>query len=312
MRALVLITAVAAAAIASLALRPAQGATGTTGDLGQGGTAKGDISKTAADADTIGVQLVAGSQLDVRWASGFAGDVHFFDPEGVEIALGLDAGKSSSVTAWPVPANGRYEFRIASADGSQGLYTLKVTPRWAKTVELTGSGDTTFDVLMPAASSLKGKVEPLPGASNPSILSLRSPADEELLVNPVIGSSALAKMRTVACATAGVYRFAATAAGGTLQFAATLKRRTRPIPLTRINIRNGLDQISYANDGVESYFDARCANCHSWASSYAGVRAYATLALGRMKSGSMPKGGPRADAATIDLVDQWIKTGYAR
>jgi hypothetical protein len=305
--------AAVAAAIASLPLRPARGATGTTGELAQGGTARGDISKTAADVDKIGVQLVAGSQIDVRWSSGFPGDVHFFGPDGLEIALGLDAGKSASVTAWPVPADGRYEFRIASADGSQGLYTLKVTPRWAKTVELTGSGDTTFDVLMPALSSLKGKVESLPGASNPSVLSLRSPADVELLVNPpLVGSPGLAKMKSVDCPAAGVYRFTATATAGTLDFAATLKRRARPIPLTRVNIRNGLDQISYANDGVEAYFDARCASCHSWASSYTGVRAFATLALGRMKTGNMPLGGPRADAATISLVQEWIQTGYGR
>ena len=312
MRAFVLVTAVAAAAAAALTLRPAEGATGTTGELLQGGTAKGDISKTAGDADAIGVQLVAGTQIDVRWAGGFSGDVHFFDPDGQEIALGFETAKSMSVTAWPVPRDGRYEFRIASADGSQGLYSLKVTPRWAKSVELTGSGETTFDLRMPGASSLKGKVEPAPGASSPVILSLRSPADEELLINPVIGLPGLAKLKTVTCATPGTYRFTATATDGTQEFVATLKRRTRAIPLTRINIRNGLDPISYANDGVEQYFDTRCASCHSWASSYAGVRAYSKLSLGRMSSGNMPAGGPRADGATLNLVEEWIKTGYGR
>ena len=313
MRALVLVTAVAAAAIASLAMRPAHGATGTTGELGQGGTAKGDISKTAGDIDKIGVQLVAGTQIDVRWTGGFTGDVHFFDPDGLEVDLGFAAGKSDSVSAWPVPANGRYEFRIASADGTQGFYTLKVTQSWAKTVEFTGTGDSTFEVLMPVSSSLKGKVETLPGASNPSLVSLRSPADEEMLLNPpLVGTPGVVKMKSIACPATGRYRLSVTASGGTQEFAVTLKRRTPPIPITRINIRNGLDQISYANDGVENYFDLRCASCHSWAGSYAGVRAYANLALSRMKSGNMPQGGPRADAGTISLVTEWIQTGYGR
>src|SRR5262245_51892198 len=81
MRAFVLVSAAAAAAAVSLALRPAQGATGTSGELGQGGSAKGDISKTAGDVDTIGVNLVAGMELDVRWSGGFPADVHFFDPD---------------------------------------------------------------------------------------------------------------------------------------------------------------------------------------------------------------------------------------
>ena len=302
----------AAAALTSAALRPVQGASGTAGDLAQGGIAKGDISKTAGDLDTIGVQLAAGSALDVRWSAGFPGNVVFVDPDGQEVDLGIDASKSASVKAWPVAKNGRHEFRIASADGSQGTYTLKAVARWEKTVVFTGTGESTFDLPMPGSSAIRGKVKPLPGASHPSILSLRSPADAELLVGPVVGSTGLAKLRETACATAGVYRFTATAAEGTGGFEATLKRRTPAIPIARINIRNGLDQVSYANDGVEQYFKSRCASCHGFASNYAGVRAYANLSLSKMRAGSMPPGGPRATAAQVSLVDEWIKTGYGR
>lgn len=313
MRALAVPAALAAAAALTFAaLRPVQGASGTTGELAQGGIAKGDISKTAGDLDTIGVQLVAGSALDVRWASGFPADVVFVDPDGQEVDLGLAAAKSASVKAWPVAKNGRHEFRIASADGSQGTYTLKAVARWEKTVVFTGTGESTFDLPMPASSAIRGKVKPLPGASNPSILSLRSPADTELLIGPVVGSTGLAKLRETACATAGLYRFTATATAGTEEFEATLKRRAPAIPITRVNIRNGLDQISYANDGVEQYFKVRCASCHPFASNYAGVRAYANSSLSKMRAGSMPPGGPRATADQLSLIDEWIKTGYGR
>ena len=309
------VTAVAAAAAAAALIAEvplAHGATDAIGNLASGGTVKGDISKTAGETDTIGVDLVVGMSMDVRWAADFPATVSFFDPNGQPIDIGLDMPRVRTVSDWPVPATGHYEFRIASADGSQGVYRLSVIPAWNRRLTLEGSGDTTFDVPMPAASTLKGKVQSQPGASNPSILSLRSPVDEELLINPITGTPGTARMRAVACATEGVYRFTATAAAGTQDFVATLKRLSPRIPVTRIDIRNGLTQISYANDGVEAYFDARCASCHTWASSYAGVRAYATLALGRMKSGNMPQGGPRADAQTIDLVTEWIKTGYGR
>jgi len=313
MRALAVPAALAAAAALTFAvLRPVQGASGTTGELAQGGIAKGDISKTAGDLDTIGVQLVAGSALDVRWASGFPADVVFVDPDGQEVDLGLGAAKSASVKGWPVAKDGRHEFRIASADGSQGTYTLKAIARWEKTVVFTGTGEATFDLPMPASSAIRGKVKPLPGASNPSILSLRSPADAELLIGPVVGSTGLAKLKETACATAGLYRFTATATSGTEEFEATLKRRAPAIPITRINIRNGLDQISYESDGVKAYFDTRCKSCHSFASNYAGVRAYANLSLSKMRAGSMPPGGPRATADQLSLIDEWIKTGYGR
>lgn len=313
MRSLQFVFAALAVAVALVpAPRSAQGATDAVGNLASGGSAKGDISKRAGETDTITVDLVAGTTVDFRWTPGFVATVGFFDPNQQPVDLGFDGSRAAALSGWPVPATGRYQFRIASADGSQGTYRLSVLPAWDRKLTFEGTGQQTFDVPMPAASTLKGKVEPQPGASNPSILSLLSPADEELLVNPVIGSPGLAKMRPVQCMTQGVYRFTATATAGTQEFVATLKRHTLRIPMTRIDIRNGLDQISYANDGIEDYFDLRCASCHSWASSYAGVRSFATLALGRMRSGSMPQGGPRADAATIDLVAEWIKTGYGR
>lgn len=302
----------AAGAALAAGLRPAEGASNATGDLANGGTAVGDISKTAAETDTITVNLSAGSRIDVKWTSGFPANVGVSDPSGAPIALGLDATRSQTVSAWLVPASGSYRFTISSSDGSQGTYTLLVKPYWDKKVVVDGTGETTIDVPMPAAGVVKGKVQPLPGASNPSILSLMSPAGAELLLAPVVGSTGLAKLKPVSCDTAGVYHLTAAAAAGTQEFRATLSRKAPRIALAKIDLRNGLDQISYATGGVADYFDKRCASCHSWAGSYAGVRAYINLSLGKMRSGSMPPGGPRADGDTLALMNEWIKTGYGK
>jgi len=312
MRVVAVLTVTFAAAIVAAGFSPARGAADATGNLAEGGTAKGDISKTVGETDTVGVELYRGVRVNIRWTSDFQANVGLFGPDASQIAIGLDATTSAAVNGWTAPSTGHYEFRITSADGSQGHYTLKVRPFWDKTVVVDGSGQSAVEFPMPAASRVKGRVQPRPGASNPSILSLTSPSGSELLVGPVVGTPGVAKLKTINCDAAGIYSLTAQAAAGTGDFRVTLKRAVPRIPLTTANISNGLTAVSYANDGVKSYFDHTCAGCHSWAGSYSGVRSFASLAVGRMSAGSMPLGGPRASPAQIALVKSWIATGYAK
>jgi hypothetical protein len=301
-----------AAALVAAGIAPAQGASNASGNLGDGGTAKGDISLTAGETDTIGVDLYRGSRVNVRWASGFKGNVRLFAPDATEIAIGVHGTTTAFVGGLTAPTSGHYEFHVSSADGSQGRYTLQVHPFWDKTLVLDGTGQQAVDFPMPAASRVRGKVQPLPGASNPSILSITSPSGSELLASPIVGTPGVVKLKPVDCTDAGIYSLTAQAAAGTKGFRVTLKRLVPRIPLTTLNLLNGLDQISYARDGVADYFTHTCAVCHPWASSYSGVREMATAAVARMAAGQMPLGGPPASPATVSLVKQWIATGYGK
>ena len=124
MRTLVGIGLVAAAALAALALASAQGASDAAGSLATGGTAKGDISPTPGEFDTIGVNLEQGSRVNVKWNSGFAATVAFLAPSGQPITIGFDSTRSASLRAWTVPETGRYEFRVAGGEAENREYLL--------------------------------------------------------------------------------------------------------------------------------------------------------------------------------------------
>ena len=302
----------AAIGAATLSHRPAAAAASATGNLRSGGTVKGDISGSSGETDTITIDLAEGSSVNMKWSPGFNASLGFFDPAGDPVEIGLVGAREGSVKAWVVPATGTYQFRVSAADSSQGSYSLSVLPYWEKTIVLTGTGETTLNVPMPAAGAIKGKLLPLPGASNPAILSFRSPLGTELLVRPVVGTAGIARLSSSFCPDAGVYRITATATQGTKGFQATLIRRTRKLPRVTIDISNGIDPVSFKASGLEQYFSQRCANCHDWARTYAGTRAFAVSSLSRMKAGNMPKGAPRADAQTNALLGDWIKSGYGR
>jgi len=306
---------VLAAASAAAVLAPgrrADAVTGTSGDLATGGIARADISRDAGDMDTITVTLETGETIGLSWNATFAANATFTDPTGAEVPFTLESQRMGKITDVVVAASGVYTFSIASADGSQGLYKLKVLPKWAKTLSFEGTAQTTFDVPMPAASMLRGVVIAAAGSSEPAILSFTSPTGSELLVAPIVGEGATVKMPPISCPDAGVYHLTVRANGGTGAYSVALKRRSSPLPKTQIDLRNGIDPISFANDGVEDYFNARCVSCHDWARTYVGVRAYSRQSLEKMKTGSMPRGGPRADAATLTLLSQWISSGYGK
>jgi len=312
MRVLIVTGVLVAAAAAVASLRPAQAAPSATGELGAGGTALGDISKSGGETDAIGVDLVQGSLIDVRWNAGFAAAVSLVDPDGNPAALGLAGLRSSRVLGWSVPATGRWQFLVNATEGSQGNYKLTVTPKWDKTVALTGVDTTTFGVAMPAGGYLRGVLRAAPDASYPEFLSFLSPGGVEQLTAVVHGPARAVRWKGVATTEPGVYSLIATAGGDSRAYTGTLFRRAPRFRPTKIDLRNGIDPVSYTDDGVGAYFRSRCAPCHSWASTYTGNKAYARSSLGMMSVGKMPRGGPRADAATLDLVAQWILTGYPK
>jgi len=301
-----------AAAATAASLRPARAALGAAGELGEGGTAVGDISKSGAETDAIGVDLVQGSKIDVRWTAGFAAAVSLVDPDGQPAALGLAGLRSSRVLGWTVPATGRWQFLVNATENTQGNYKLTVARKWDRTVALSGVDATTFEVAMPADGFLRGVLRADRDAASPEFVSFLSPSGVELLPDAVQGPARTVKWKGVATTEPGVHKLTAAAGGTSRAFTGTLVRRVPKFRPTKTDLRNGIDPISYADDGVGDYFRHTCGPCHSWATSYSGARGYAGMALGKMRSGEMPKGGPRASLATIELVQQWILTGYPR
>ena len=306
--------ALAASAAAAFLAAPhrARAQTGLSGDLGEtGGNVRGDISRDPADMDTVTVTLMSGQTVDLRWAASFAAAVQFTDPDGTAVAFSLASLHMGRIDDYAVTASGTYTFSISSQDGTQGAWTLRVRPHWAKTVEFQGTGQGSFDVAMPSGSALRGVVRAL-GGGQPSIVSLTSPDASELLAEPIVGKAALARLPATTIQETGVYRISVEAVGGTTGFQATLHRRPPAVSRTNVDLRNGIDAISFSGDGIEMYFNQRCASCHDWARSYVGVRAFSRDSLSRMKSGSMPRGGPRTDGAFLNTFAQWISSGYGK
>ena len=103
----------------------------------------------------------------------------------------------------------------------------------------------------------QGKVTPLPGAANPSVLSFRAPDAADLLRQPVVGTPGLAKLPVTSCTATGDYALDLTASGGTTQYRATLKRKARKLPSAQSSLANGLSPVSFAADGIKTVMAGR-------------------------------------------------------
>src|SRR5205814_1289559 len=112
-------------------------------------------------------------------------------------------------------------------------------PRWEKTLTFDGTALSVFDVPMPANGSIRGVVKPLPGASQPSILSILSPSAAELLTGPIVGTPGAAALPRLFCPQDGVYRMTAVATGGTAAFRVSLRRSVPALPRAHLDLRNG-------------------------------------------------------------------------
>lgn len=283
------------------------------GSLGRGGTATGDISKVAGETDEIRVDLLAGSTIDVAFVAGFRAQLAAADPDGAAFPIALSSGPKPAAKGVAVPKSGTYVFRVTSADASQGKYALTVTPKWPKKLSLSGAAGTTWDLTMPAGTSISGKAKTVPAKSfTPRVASVVGPQGGELLAGPVVGKPGLVKIPALSAQWDGTYRMVLDGEGGTGDLAIALKMKAPRIAPASLDLTNGIIAASFSKDGLSSYFATRCVACHTWASGAASAKSHAKNALTRMQSGNMPQGGPRASAAEIALLREWIATGMAQ
>lgn len=300
-----------AAVLAALvtAAQPAAAKGDNAGTLGAGGRARGDISRDAGETDRITVTLDAGALVTVRFSATFAASVAVTGPDGTPVDLG-GSGPKIRVVDLPATASGAYVFAIASSDGSQGVYTLLVRERWERVLAVSGAGAQTVDVAMPAGGTLACVVRSAPGAAgHPRIAGLESPDGHELLQTP-LEAGRVVKLPAQATPVAGVYHLAIDTTDAGSAWSGRITRTVRAVATTQLDLRNGLDVVSFSGDGVARVFSQNCGRCHGWALSYAGVREFIARALPRIVGGSMPPGG-RLPASQIALIRTWIQTGKA-
>lgn len=295
--------------LASLLSLVAVGAVRAQGDnagtLPSDGRVRGDVSMLAGETDRIAFHLDAGANLSLLVTAGFRAAVTLTDPDGNPVDLGSASGTRIVVKDHPIAIGGDYTLAIASADGTQGLYGVTVKQRWARSLAIEGTGPTTVDVAMPAGARFTGVVHGT--AAAPRITSVRGPADDELLTAPIGTGGKVTKLPAITAAVAGTYRLSI-APSDASAWSGTVRRALPFAAPARLDLRNGLDAVSFAGDGVGQLFRNRCSGCHGWAGSYGSVRGYASRAIGRIKAGIMPPGGGLSKA-DIALVQAWISTG---
>lgn len=276
--------------------------------MGAGGIVHGDISRTAGETDRVTIDLEAGATLRISLTATFRADLVLTDPEGAPVDLGF-AGGTRLHTSITVASAGVHQLAIASADGSQGLYTLAAKPKWARTIPIAGTGEQVVEVAMPADSRIACRVVRAAGATgSPRIVRLQDPNGASLLASAVEPRGNVARLTPTSTSTAGVYHLTIAPTDGTSSWSGTLTRSVPPVRSTSLRLTNGLDAISFKADGVAGIFYRSCSRCHGWAFTYGGVRAYAQKALGRITSGSMPPGGG-VSPGEVALIKAWIATG---
>jgi hypothetical protein len=281
------------------------------GDLAAGGRVKGDISRDQGETDRITVTLDAGAALTIRFSASFRAHLDVGGPDGSPVDLGLQDGARTSVVGRPVATGGAYVVAVSSADGSQGLYTLVVKQAWPRRVTVDGAGRQVVDVAMPANGALAAVVRAAPGASgHPEIVGLDDPADNAILGNPIIATGAAARLPRTTVDASGVYHLTVDATDGASAWKATLTRQVGRSAQASLDLKNGLDQVSFRGDGVGAVFAHRCSSCHGFAASYGGVRGNLGKILPRVSGRSMPPGGGLSDRE-IALIFSWVRTGRA-
>jgi hypothetical protein len=294
--------AICAAAVPALAVGDANGS------LGTGGLLTGDISDEAGETDRVTIDLIAGAPLNVTFAPGFRATLAFSDPDGAPIDLGT-TGPKVRLRNFPITRDGTYTFTITSSDGSQGRYTLSASQKFSRAVPVTGAGEVAIDVAMPAVGKIAATARRARGETgDPRILSLLDPAAAEMLPAAIEPVRHVVRLPATSVTAAGTYKLTVGPADGTSGWKALVRRiipRSTPF---RVSIANGINAVSFAEDGVGAFYKQTCAACHSWARSYAGVKGIASSSLSKMQAGSMPPGG-RVPNEKISLVQSWIQTG---
>jgi hypothetical protein len=306
------LVSVVAAGVAAFSGAPsASGQSSANGELGAGGTALGDISTAAGEEDRIGIDLVSGSSLAAKLVAGFNSDIVLLDPSDAPSAATFGAAAPRTLAAWTVTTTGKYHFRIRSADGTQGTYTLTAAVKWPAKVTVTGTSGGSAAIALPAGATVKAIVSSVPAAGwNPSVTAFMAPGGINLLAAPVAGAKGVALLKPVKTTAAGVHSIAVGGGAAGAQFQAAFTVKAAKVNPVRIDLRNGLTSVGFAAAGIGQMMKTyNCVACHAWASSYAGVKANALLAVPRLQIGQMPLGGPPLPASAVSLFQQWVNTG---
>ncbi len=286
-----------------------------TAELGPGGRVLGDISSTPGEEDRIGIDLLAGSSLSLKFVPKFASTFSLVDPEGDAVTLPASKKRKTTAKGLPIEKSGRYEFRIAATDGGQGSYSLSAKPEWNKSLKVEGTSGDTVEFIVPVGTQVKGTVKAVksPGYV-PRIDGLTGPTGE-LVPEPLDGRRSRVKLPTVTATAYGRHSLTIGASAGAGSFRAAVKLKVPKTETRTLNIRNGINSVSFTDDGVAQVFKNRCASCHSHnhasLATYGGAKRQASDSLRRMRSGNMPRGSGMP-ASEIALVEQWIKTGRTR
>lgn len=306
----VAVLTVAAAAFAVVAGQQEARALGSaTGDLGAGGTAAGDISREAGEVDSIRVELVAGSTVDLKFSATFETAVDLVDATGAELPVTWSGTTIRTAAGVPVTSTGRHVFHVRAMNGGQGTYSFTATPRWAPKLTMTGAMGEALVVSLPAGGTMKGKIAASGGAWTPTITAIEGPDGAQLLAGSVAGKNGAAKLPTTVAGTSGAHRLLVGGGeiGGT--FSAAITRKAPKVKPTKIDLRNGLTLIGFAKDGVGAMLTTKCGACHAWTGSARSAKPFASSALARVVSGQMPQGGPKLPASEVGLIRSWITTG---
>lgn len=277
------------------------------GDLAGGGRLRGDISTATGETDRITIDLTRGSTVTIVIRAGFIAHLALSDPTGAPVALaGASDGHAITLRDVPVATSGQWTLAISAVDQTQGLYSLQVVPHWPKQLVVTGSGRQELLVDMPARARLSAVVRSDGGI--PEIAALYDPAGASLLAASITGAHKTAVLPPVTTTSAGSYRMTIGTADGESAWTARFLRTVPRAPLAQASIRNGIDTVSFAEDGVGRIFANRCSGCHGWAASYGGVRSSIPRAFPRIVSGIMPPSG-RLPVGEISLIKAWLATG---
>jgi len=288
-----------------------------SGELGAGGTAVGDISMQPGETDVVGVDLDAGSLLNVALVAGFAAKIELFDPSGVAQPVDFGASKTTKrLVGFAVSAAGKYHVRVSSADGTQGAYKLTAVESWRSryVATLTSGSNVTFSA--PAGGAVSGSVAATPRRSwSPVIDSLRSAAGDELLAAAIDAKKGVARLPAAIVPATGDYALHVAGGDAGATFRAVLAVKRPKTARTSIDLTNGLTPVahpgwvSFSKDGVAPIFRDRCSGCHAWAGSYGGVASRASDALAFIDAGYMPAAAPPLTASQVALIRKWVTSG---
>jgi len=112
----------------------------------------GDISREAGEVDSIRLDLVAGSTVDLKFSATFETAVDLADATGADVPITWTGTTVRTAVGVPVTSTGRHVFHVRAVNGGQGTYSFTATPRWATKLTMTGAMGEALIVSLPRAA----------------------------------------------------------------------------------------------------------------------------------------------------------------